>query len=90
MSENNLSELEPYQQLAVITMEECAELIQVCSKILRQETYQFQKDDLIKELGDVQCMINLMQEWDVVSWAEIESQVEVKRKKLERWSDLIT
>ena len=84
-----MKELDPQQQLMVITMEECGELIQVCSKILRQATYDNKRQELIEELGDLQCMINLMQEWDVVSYSEIEERAEIKRQKLTKWSELV-
>jgi hypothetical protein len=34
-----MRELDAKQQLMVITAEECGELVQVCSKILRQGTF---------------------------------------------------
>ena len=34
-------------------------------------------------------MIDLLVEWDVLSWDEIEKRREVKRKKLSKWSELI-
>ena len=84
-----MKELDPQQQLMVITMEECGELIQVCSKILRQATYKEKRQELVEELGDLQCMINLMHEWDVVSYSEIEERAEIKRQKLSKWSELV-
>ena len=84
-----MKELDPQQQLMVITMEECGELIQVCSKILRQASYQEKRQELVEELGDLQCMINLMHEWDVVSYSEIEERAEIKRLKLRKWSELV-
>lgn len=84
-----MKELDPQQQLMVITMEECGELIQVCSKILRQATYKEKRQELVEELGDLQCMINLMHEWDVVSYTEIEERAEIKRQKLSKWSELV-
>jgi len=30
-----------------------------------------------------------MQEWDVVSFEELDKRVEAKRKKLAKWSDLV-
>ena len=47
------------QELMTITMEECGELIQACSKAIRCGTYE-KNDDLIEELCDVKCMIDLM------------------------------
>ena len=76
------------QELMVITMEECGELIQECSKSLRKDNY-LQNKNLKDELGDVYAMIELMHEFDIVSWEELEERVKVKRKKLKKWSRLI-
>lgn len=84
-----MQELDARQQLMVITMEECGELQQVCSKILRQATVENKRQELVDELGDVLCMLQLMQEWDMVSWEELEARADVKREKLKKWSDLI-
>ncbi len=88
----DMARLTPRQQLLVITMEECGELIQACSKALRRgELYEHSdsETELKQEIADVQAMINLMVEWDVLSWAEIEDGVERKRNKLTKWSNLI-
>lgn len=80
------------QQLLVVTAEECGELVQACSKLLRRrELYGDGEyvENLKDELGDVYTMIDLMVEWDVVSWTELEDRREVKRKKLSKWSDLV-
>ena len=76
------------QELMVLTMEECGELIQECSKSLRKDNY-LQNKKLKDELGDVYAMIELMHEFDIVSWKEIEERVKVKREKLKKWSRLI-
>ena len=76
------------QELLVLTMEECGELIQECSKSLRKDNY-LQNKNLKDELGDVYAMIELMHEFDIVSWKEIEERVKVKREKLKKWSRLI-
>ena len=80
-------------QLMVLTMEESGELVQACSKILRRrELYGDSKyiNNLKEEIGDVYCMIKLMQEHDVVSWEELEERDKIKREKLSKWSDLIS
>ena len=87
MSEMN--KLDERQQLLVILMEECGELIQECSKNLRRGEL-FDKPDFKKEVGDVYAMIELLVEWDVLSWDEIENRRDEKRKKLSKWSDLIS
>ena len=76
------------QELLTITMEECGELIQACSKSIRCDDYH-DIDKLIEEIGDGMCMIELLQQYDLVSYQEIDERVIEKRKKLEKWSNLI-
>ena len=83
-----MKELDERQQLLVITMEECGELIQECSKNLRRSEI-FDRQKFKDEVGDVYAMIELLVEWDVLSWDEIENRRDEKRKKLSKWSDLI-
>ena len=92
MVSKQMKSLDARQQLLVITMEECAELIQACSKALRRgELYEHSdsETELKKEVGDVYAMLELLVEWDVLSWTEIENRRDIKRMKLSRWSDLI-
>ena len=88
VSPNEMTPLDARQQLLVILMEECGELIQECSKNLRRGEL-FDRQNFKDEVGDVYTMIDLLVEWDVLSWSEIEERREVKRKKLSKWSDLI-
>ena len=83
-----MKELDERQQLLVITMEECGELIQECSKNLRRSEF-FDRDTFKNEVGDVYAMIDLLVEWDILSWTEIEKRREYKREKLKKWSDKI-
>ncbi len=76
------------QELMVITMEECGELIQQCSKCLRKGECHNDKE-LIEEIGDVYTMIELMLEYNIASRDEIEKRAKVKRERLKKWSDLI-
>ena len=88
----SMNKLEGRQQLLVITMEECGELVQACSKILRrQELYADTKyvQNLKDEIGDVYTMINLLVEHDVVSWTDLEERVNYKKIKLKQWSDIV-
>ena len=88
----DMKQLDARQELLVITMEECGELIQACSKALRRGelfAYSDTETELKQEIADVYAMIELMQDWDVISWDEIENGVERKRNKLKRWSKLI-
>lgn len=79
---------DPYQQLFTITMEECGELIQSCSKILRHGVSEQKLTNLVEEAGDVMCMIELLQEWDFVSYQDLEDRIQVKKDKLKKWSNL--
>ena len=76
-------------QLMVIMMEECGELIQACSKALRKEDF-YDNQSLIDEVGDVYTMMEIMHEFDIISWTDIEKRVQEKRLKLSKWSDLVT
>lgn len=78
------------QQLFTITMEECGELVQACSKIMRHgdDNNKWRKQ-LVEEAGDVLCMLELLHEWDYFSWTELEDRVQVKREKLKKWSNLV-
>jgi hypothetical protein len=44
---------------------------------------------LVEEVGDVMCMIDLLHEYDIISWEDIDERVKVKKDKLEKWSHLI-
>jgi len=83
-----MNKLESRQQLLVITMEECGELIQACSKALRKQDL-FGQQNLKDEIGDVYAMINLLVEHDVVSWTDLEERVNYKKIKLKQWSDIV-
>ena len=86
---SEMRKLDARQQLMVLLMEECGELIQECSKNLRKREL-FDRQKFKDEVGDVYTMIDLLHEWDVISWNEIEKRREYKRKKLSKWSDLVT
>ena len=75
-------------QLMVITMEECGELVQACSKAIRKDNHR--DNQLLKEeIGDVYAMIQLLVKFDIVSWDELDERVKVKNKKLSKWTELI-
>ena len=77
------------EELLVITMEECGELIQACSKMLRfgedQDYTQLQE-----EIGDVMCMIEILKDGGLVSDEQIQERIKVKKEKLMKWSLLYT
>ena len=75
-------------QLMVIMMEECGELIQACSKALRKNDFD-DNQNLMEEVGDVYTMMEIMHDFDLFSWNDVDERVKVKRKKLSKWSNLI-
>jgi NTP pyrophosphatase (non-canonical NTP hydrolase) len=88
------SPINTLQQLMTISMEECGELTQRCSKIMRKyETLDLIEDDqrtkLLEEAGDVFCMLELMSEHGIFDWREIMDRADYKREKLKVWSQLI-
>jgi len=83
--------MDKLQELLTITMEECGELIQACSKAIRCDDYYENRtrEKLTEEVGDLYCMIELMHEYDLISWNDIEERVKIKKEKLKKWSSLI-
>jgi len=80
-----------------ILQEECAEVIVAVSKISRfgLDNYKPNKpltnrQHLAEELGDLQCMIELMYELDIVDPGEVKQYAEAKREKLKKWSNIFS
>ena len=76
------------QELLTITMEECGELIQACSKAIRCDDY-YDNESLIEELGDVNYMIELIHQYDLISLKDLVDRAKIKKDKLKKWSSLI-
>jgi NTP pyrophosphatase (non-canonical NTP hydrolase) len=87
--------LNKLQELMVITMEECGELAQVCSKAIRKHSTIEEvidskvREKLVEEVGDVQCLINLMIDSGLLTNEEINARIDSKRNKLIKWSELL-
>ena len=82
----------PEQQSLVITMEECGELTQACSKILRHQDdpdkfHKWQKS-LTEEAGDVLAMIDILVEKGFLNNKDLRDRVLVKKNKLRQFSDI--
>jgi NTP pyrophosphatase (non-canonical NTP hydrolase) len=75
-------------ELLVITSEEASEIVQVVSKILRFGMQTKDQKALIEEIGDMQCMIDLLVEHRLISKKQIKDRSKVKRTKLKKWSNL--
>mgnify|MGYP000128883316 FL=1 len=77
-------------ELLTILQEECAEVIQEASKIKRFGQERVNIDRLAKEVGDLVCMIELIQEWEVISYSAVEESRQQKLEKLKVWSNLFS
>ena len=75
-------------ELLVITMEECGELIEACSKAIRCEDYN-DNEKLIEEFGDVYFMLSLIMDRGLVKAEDVSARIKVKQEKLKKWSNLI-
>lgn len=77
------------EEMFVITMEECGELIQACSKMLRtKEKGEAYIQNLQDEVGDVCAMIEVLKLSGVVTQEMIDKRMEEKKQKLMKWSML--
>lgn len=74
-------------ELLTITMEECGEVIQECAKIQRFGL-QNNEDRLQSEVGDLMCMIELLEEYNLIDMDAVKIASYHKRNKLKKWSDL--
>lgn len=72
--------------MLVITAEECGELIQACSKVIRSNGETKYLRNLQDEVGDVVCMIELLIANDLVTEERIADRVREKKQKLKKWS----
>ncbi len=73
----------------VVASEECAELTKECMKILRFGMSDKHKENLINEMGDVQCMLDLLGDYFNISSDNILEASTAKREKLKKYSNLI-
>jgi len=74
-------------EILVILQEECAEVIQAISKIHRfglHDVYEGQSniDRLIRELGDLRCMINMFLDENQIEPDVVEEYERLKKDKL--------
>jgi NTP pyrophosphatase (non-canonical NTP hydrolase) len=77
------------QELLTIMMEECGEVIQACSKIIRFGATDEKLKELEKELGDLFQMMELAHQYDLVSWTGIDEASSAKAEKLKKYSSLM-
>ncbi len=83
------------EEILNITQEECAELIQIISKVRRFGIDEYHIKDrvpnrerLAEEIGDVLCMIQLIAESGLVDIQDVEDARLKKIEKLKVWSKI--
>jgi len=76
------------QEALIITMEECGELIQACSKVIRSKGDTKYIHNLQDEVGDVMCMIEILKMHVFVTDEQIEIRMDLKKQKLQKWSKI--
>jgi len=76
------------EEMLVITMEECGELTQACSKVIRTKGRAKYRRNLRDEIGDVMCMIEILKMSGMVTEEQIQERMKEKKKKLEKWSNI--
>lgn len=94
MKQQNTTQVdtEVVNQLAYVTAEECAELTQVCMKIVRfgmNDEYKDKRQWLVEEAGDVYCMLQLMIKNGLVTQEELEQRAKQKTDKLKTYTPII-
>ena len=83
--ENNITQRE---EALVILMEECGELTQACSKMIRSGGDTKYERQLQDEVGDVLALIEVLKMSGLVTDKQIEDRMKVKKEKLMKWSML--
>jgi NTP pyrophosphatase (non-canonical NTP hydrolase) len=78
------------EEMLVITMEECGELIQACSKVIRTKGKTKYLRNLQDEIGDVMTMIEIMKMSGLVTNEQITDRMKEKKEKLMKWSMLFS
>lgn len=75
-------------ELLVILMEECAEVTQEASKLIRFGENPENMDRFEKEVGDLYCMIDLLHSNDMISFTRLDEYAQAKYEKLRKYSKL--
>ena len=77
------------KETLTILSEECAEVIQANSKLIRFGPYDEENiKNLKKNLGDVMAMVMILDYYGYVSLSNIQENIEPKLKKLKKYSKI--
>jgi NTP pyrophosphatase (non-canonical NTP hydrolase) len=75
------------EEILDILQEECGEVVQVASKIKRFGLSS-NRERLTQELGDLYCMMMLVEVHGMVNWEEVLAAAKRKEDKLKVWSKI--
>jgi len=78
------------KEMLIITMEECGELIQACSKMIRSKGKTKYLRNLQDEVGDVMTMIEILKMRGRITDEQIADRMVEKKEKLMKWSMLFS
>lgn len=81
-------DIDEREELLVIFMEECAEASVEASKVIRFGRNDEEVGSLAREVGDLVCMINLLEEYGLINRNQINKYSLDKKEKLKKWSNL--
>lgn len=76
------------EEILIITMEECGELVQACSKVMRSGGKKKYLRNLTEEIGDVYLMLDLLKKHGYYTDEDIYNRQQLKRDKLKKWSNI--
>ena len=83
------------KEVMLIAQEECAEVVQAISKVFRfgmddvhPTTNKSNRDSLEEEVGDLLCMLELMQQYGIINSKNVLNANVSKRNKLKKWSNI--
>ncbi len=85
--------MEVNKEIMLIAQEECAEVTQAISKVFRfgmdaEYNGRTNKDRLEEEIGDLMCMLQMMEEKQLIDWSRVSVAAQMKREKLKTWSNI--
>ena len=73
-------------EILVVLMEECSEVIQEASKLIRFDDTD--QDRIEKEIGDLICMIEILGQKGIIDTSVLVDHMNAKRDKLKTWSNI--
>ncbi len=77
------------KETLTILSEECAEVVQASSKLIRFGPYDEDNiAELEKELGDVMAMMMILDYYGYISLSNVQQNIEPKLKKLKKYSKI--